>query len=272
MTAISIYDSLFVTANTEGRIQVVCDWAFGMEARRARKSGCGLGELPPETDNLVYRAAERLQHQAGLKQGATLRLVKRIPLQAGLGGASSDAAAALLALNEWWQLRWSRRRLSEIAATLGSDVPFFLQERHSGAMAAICRGRGEQITELVGIPLWPVVVVKPADGLSTAAVYRRCAVPVQPTNVGLLSAALQSGKLVEVGQKLFNRLQEVAEMMSPQVSALRRTCERLGVVGHALSGSGTSYFAICRSAAQARHLAGQLRADQIGQVFQASMI
>ncbi len=272
MAAVSIYDSLIVTANAEGRIQVSCDWAFGMEARRARHGDTGLVSLPPEQDNLVYRAAERLRSEAGLERGATIHLIKRIPSEAGLGGASSDAAAALLALNSFWDLGWSRQRLVGIAAQLGSDVPFFLLERHAGAMAAICHGRGERITKLENVLRLHIVVVKPPVGLSTAAVYRQCSVPEVPVRVASLVAALQTGQLTKVGRALFNRLQEVAESLSPQVCELRRTCERSGVVGHAMSGSGSSYFAVCRSAVQARHLAARLRAAQPGLVFHASMI
>ena len=277
IAAISIFDSLIVTENLEGRIQVHCDWAIGMAARRAQviNSGLvreGIASLPPETDNLVYKAAERLRVRAGISSGAAIRLTKRIPLEAGLGGASSDAAAALLALNVLWRLQWPRERLREIAAELGSDVPFFLLEEFPGAMAAICRGRGERVSRLAGVPRWHMVVVKPAAGLSTAAVYRRCIVPAAPTAASRLVEALRSGNLPDAGQSLFNRLQEVAEDLSPPVIELRRIFERLDVVGHAMSGSGTSYFAICRSAAHARHLAGRLRAERYDQVFYASMI
>jgi 4-diphosphocytidyl-2-C-methyl-D-erythritol kinase len=271
MTAISIYDSLIVTEAEEGRIRVTCDWVCGMEAKRAQHGDCELVSLPGETDNLVYQAAQRLRSQAGVDQGASIQLTKRIPVEAGLGGASSDAAATLLALNTFWRLNWSREQLAELASELGSDIPFFLLDR-PGSMAAVCRGRGERITKLQGVIRGALVVVKPADGLSTAKVYGQCSVPRAPVSVEPLVSALQTGRWNEIGRALFNRLQEVAERLSPRVREMREICERLDVVGHAMSGSGTSYFAICRSDAQACHLASRLRAMRCGLVFQASMI
>jgi 4-diphosphocytidyl-2-C-methyl-D-erythritol kinase len=266
MTAISIYDTLIVTGNTEGRIRLTCDWASGLEARR----GDGIfGPLPSEANNLVYKAAGHLLHQAGISQGVAIRLVKRIPSEAGLGGASSDAAAALLALNAFWNLGWSRERLAGLAAELGSDVPFFLLRPRQGAMAAVCRGRGERITPVVGAPRLHFALVKPLQGLSTAAVYQRCKIPVSPQSTKSLVTAWRTGNLSSVGQGLFNRLQEVAEDLSGEVRVLRRTCEQLDVWGHGMSGSGTSYFVLCRSAVQAQHVAARLRAKRLGQVFHA---
>lgn len=269
MTAISIYDSLFVTTDTEGRLRLTCDWVNGLQSRLG---DAGLPKLPEEADNLVYRAAKRLADEAGISRGAHLRLVKRIPSEAGLGGASSDAAAALLALNAFWDLRWSRERLSEVAAGLGSDVPFFLQRHERGATAAVCRGRGERMTPVVGMPALQFVIMKPPEGLSTAAVYRQCSVPSDPRSAEQLLNALRTGQIDELGKGLFNRLQEVAEHLSPPVVELRRACEQLDIWGHAMSGSGTSYFAICRSAAQARQLTRRLRARLPGIVFHASTV
>jgi 4-diphosphocytidyl-2-C-methyl-D-erythritol kinase len=134
-------------------------------------------------------------------------------------------------------------------------------------MAAICRGRGEQITAIRDVPRWPLVLIKPPVGLSTAAVYRECRVPATPRSAVELVEVLRRRHMTDLGRVLFNRLQEVAEKLSPQVRAVRRACEQADVIGHAMSGSGSSYFAVCRSVSQARHLAARLRAQQAGQVF-----
>ncbi len=110
-----------------------------------------------------------LRDRAGIRAGARLRLLKRIPATAGLGGGSSDAAAALLAGNVGWNLNWSRERLMELAAELGSDVPFFL-----AGGAAICRGRGEVVAPVGRLGTLFGVVVRPPVGLSTARVYGHC--------------------------------------------------------------------------------------------------
>src|SRR5690606_34894116 len=95
--------------------------------------------------NLVLRALAELRAAAGIDRGAAVRLLKRIPSAAGLGGASSNAAAALLAANQLWQLNWTRQELAEIAARLGSDIPFFLGDENQHLSGAVCRGRGERI-------------------------------------------------------------------------------------------------------------------------------
>ena len=116
------------------------------------------------------RCLELLRRACGIEAGISFHLVKRIPSAAGLGGGSSDAAAALVAANTIWNLDWSREALAKVAAELGSDVPFFL-----GSQAAVCRGRGEQIEELSGLGALHFVVVRPPEGLSTQV--RVCQLP-----------------------------------------------------------------------------------------------
>ncbi len=221
--------------------------------------------LPPPEDNLVLRALDRLRRQAGVELGARVRLSKRIPSAAGLGGASSDAAAALWAANLAWQLDWSTDQLARLAAELGSDIPFFFS---SGA--AVCRGRGEEISELDGLPVLDFVVVRPAEGLSTADVYRRC----HPADVARCSSdivnAWRRGDRAAVGRLLHNGLQEPARQLSPAISQLQTAMEACGVLGHQLSGSGTSYFGLCRHVRHARQVAGRLRSQGLGAVYCAS--
>ncbi len=110
-----------------------------------RDRGRGLHDVPEGADNLVVRAVELVRRRAGVRRGASLELVKRIPAAAGLGGGSSDAAAALVAANEGWRLGRSPGELAAWAAELGSDVPFFLADS-----SAVCRGRGEQVEPVEG--------------------------------------------------------------------------------------------------------------------------
>lgn len=265
MTAISIYDSIFVSANTtRGKISLRCDWAGGLAGRYGQEV---LSPLPTGEGNLVYRAAELLARESGITAGVSLRVVKRIPSEAGLGGASSDAAGTLLALNGWWGLNWERDRLAELGARLGSDIPFFLGLAQRGSLAAVCRGRGEKIEPVRGLPRLHLVVMKPPVGLSTPAVFRRCSVPAQPRSVKAIQEVLERGRFERLGTTLFNRLQEPAEQLSPAVVALRQACDTWDIWGHAMSGSGSSYFAVCRSAQHARQIAARQRARGDGQVF-----
>jgi len=227
-----------------------------------------LFEVVPDRDNLAVRALELLRQRSGCELGARLELVKRIPVAAGLGGGSSDAAAALQLANRAWNIHWSRERLRQLAAELGSDVPFFL----SGG-AAICRGRGEQIEPLAAVRPFHFVIVKPHEGLGTSAVYQAhdalSSSPrrTPPGQLSRLVSAVRSGRWQELARELHNGLQTAAASLSPWVERLRAIFDRLDCVGHQLSGSGSAYFGVCRHAQHARRLANILRSRQLGLVY-----
>ena len=205
--------------------------------------GSGFEEVPRDGKNLVLRAVDLVRRRTGTKQGARLRLIKRIPTAAGLGGGSSDAAAALVAANLGWKLGLSLPELAALAAELGSDVPFFL---HRGP--AVCRGRGERIEPAPGLGLMNFVVVRPPEGLATAAVYGVCRPAASPRPLQPLLDALRQGNVRRAGGLLFNRLQAAAEQLSPWIARLGRLLAGEDCLGHGMSGSGTAYFGLFRSA------------------------
>lgn len=223
-------------------------------------------DVPRGKDNLVVRALELLRERSRVQFGARVQLVKRIPQAAGLGGGSSDAAAALRLANLAWELNWSFARLSELAGEIGSDVPFFLRTG-----AAVCRGRGERVEPVRGLPILHFVVVKPEVGLSTADVYSAHANLVQNGSTRSPSAdsvieRIHSRRL-SPKKWLRNRLQDAAATVCPWVERLRLSFDRLDFVGHQLSGSGSAYFGICRHAQHARRLASVLKSQQLGYVY-----
>jgi 4-diphosphocytidyl-2-C-methyl-D-erythritol kinase len=279
MAPISVYDTLYFSPTAEGNIELACRWAAPEETQRRSSSpsldshqdafhgavSCNnLGDLPPEKENLAYRAVALLKKRGGVEAGAAMRLVKRIPSAAGLGGASSDAACALAAANAGWGLHWPRSRLLELAAELGSDVNFFL-----GQGPALCRGRGERIEPVTGLPRLFVVVARPSAGLSTARVFAHSRPADAPQNAERLIQLLRAGNLAAASGAMQNRLQTAAEQLSPEAAALARELEQIGVGAAHMSGSGTSYFALCRSARHARRVAARLRARNVGAVFAA---
>lgn len=143
-----------------------------------RRSGLSVrvvgAELPEGPGNLVYDAASLLAKEAGVARGVTIRLTKRIPLSAGLGGGSSDAAATLIALNRLWRLHWSRSRLSEIGAQLGSDVPFFFR-----GPSAWVSGRGDRVASRPVDPSYTwAVLVHPGFAVSTRWAFEALGAPV----------------------------------------------------------------------------------------------
>jgi 4-diphosphocytidyl-2-C-methyl-D-erythritol kinase len=225
-------------------------------------------DVPAGADNLVVRSLKLFQERSGCQFGARVELVKRIPLAAGLGGGSSDAAAALRLANRAWQVDWDDDRLAEFAAELGSDIPFFLSHG-----AAICRGRGERVERLPPLPPLKVVIVKPADALGTGEVYKAHdsiagqKPPIAKGQLNRLIANLYLGGWQEVGKWMHNRLQAAASLLSPCVEILRRAFAELDFVAHQLTGSGSAYFGICRHAAHARRLASILRTRQLGLVY-----
>ena len=131
---------------------------------RLARARCRLFRRAPIISSLSR--SNCFKNGAAVEFGARVELVKRIPMAAGLGGGSSDAAAALRLANRAWQINWDDDRLTELAAELGSDIPFFLSHG-----AAICRGRGERVERLPPLPPLYFVIVKPAEALGTGEVY-----------------------------------------------------------------------------------------------------
>ena len=217
--------------------------------------------IPSDATNLAVRAVELLKQRAGVEAGAEVQLIKRIPAAAGLGGGSSDAAAALLAANAAWRVGWTRTRLMELAAELGSDVPFFL-----GEGAAICRGRGELVESCRGLGDWHSVVVVPPIGLSTAEVYANVEVSSTPRCVDSYVRELRS-RTCRSDVRAYNALEGAADRLTPWIGRLRNEFEQAGCCNHAMSGSGSSYFGIYQHAREARRAARVLEARGLGGVF-----
>ena len=151
MTAIDLYDVLTIDDEPTGNLSLTCD----------------LPELSCGPDNLILKAAGLLKTRTGCLRGAAIHLTKRIPWASGLGGGSSDAAAALAGLNDLWKLGLSKPELAELSGEIGSDVPFFYS-----TPAAWCTGRGEIVEAVPLSRTLDFVVVCPETGLGTAEVYR----------------------------------------------------------------------------------------------------
>jgi 4-diphosphocytidyl-2-C-methyl-D-erythritol kinase len=193
----------------------------------------------PKEENLVWKAAILLASQFGEMQGVQITLRKNIPSGAGLGGGSSNAAAALLGLRRFWNLEISDDQLFAIASKLGSDVPFFL----SGG-TALGTGRGEQISALPDPPAENLVVIFPGIHVSTAEAYRSL-------NLGLTSKAtdhriqrfcglVQSKKMYRA--EIFNDFEASILTSYPGIEEAKRYLTDRGAIATLLSGSGSSVF------------------------------
>jgi len=236
MHAVDLADELEFTPAEE--IEVVCD----------------SDDVPTGRDNLVWAAAHLLRAETGVDAGAVIRLRKRIPIESGLGGGSSDAAAALLGLSSLWQLRLDRARLADIAARLGSDVPFFLWRG-----TALCTGRGEQVTPLPCPRALHFILLLPEVSVSTARVYGSTSRLTSPRKLGTFNRlALESGDFPALGKALFNRLEETTFRLYPQLEAMKGKLAELPLDGVLMSGSGSCIFGLCRTVADATRWADAL--------------
>jgi len=216
------------------------------------------GEAPAGGDNLCLRAAETINSVLRKPVGARIRLVKRIPQAAGLGGGSSDAAAVLRALDFLLGGVLRKRELLSMAASLGSDVPFFLL---GGTVLA--GGRGERISPLKQAPPLQVVLVNPGRELSTSEVYRwfdqAGGEDPPPGGPEALIGALPGGDTGEISRHLFNSLQRAACILAPEVEELLASALRAGAEGALVSGSGPTVFLLARDEDGATALEARMR-------------
>jgi 4-diphosphocytidyl-2-C-methyl-D-erythritol kinase len=207
-------------------------------------------------DNLVWRAVVALQQRTGRRgMGIRIRLHKHLPVAAGLGGGSSDAATTLLALNQFWQLGLGHAELQEVAITLGADVPFFI-----GGHTALVEGIGERLTPL---PEWPrvaLVLVNPGVPLTTHSVFRAFA--------GRLTRGAEEGYLERIRQTvdpatlLENDLEPIAQALEPKIGVVTQTLRLAGARATLMSGSGPSVFGLFADLAKAEAVAHRLRQEQ----------
>ena len=243
---IDLADELSFESSPSG-IQLTCD---------APALSCG-------NDNLIVKAARLLQRVGNTSSGAAIHLTKRIPIAAGLGGGSSDAASTLLGLNELWQMRLPASRLMELAARLGSDVPFFLYQ----TPYAIGRGRGERCEPVSSSLMLFAVLAVPDAPLSTKEIYeawdhqkkQESVLTASTASITIVAHALRNGSLRELAQGLANDLAPAAIRRCPVIARIHALLRDLGCLGVCLSGSGPSVFGLCTDEQQAQALAGNLR-------------
>ena len=216
--------------------------------------------VPTGDSNLICRALRAAWRRRDLAASCEVEVHKRTPSQAGLGGGSGDAAAAIVAANQLWALGLTEQEMLAAAAEVGSDVPGQL----SGG-ANLCEGRGELVTPTpvpAGVPL---VIAKPGAGLSTADVFRRCRPGASsPTHApAALASALWSGDWRKTAQLMTNHLQAAAMELCEDLRKVAGLFDRLPLVAHQMTGSGAAYFGVCRSHQQAKQSAAWLRSQGV---------
>jgi 4-diphosphocytidyl-2-C-methyl-D-erythritol kinase len=222
---------------------------------------CSDVTLPTDSGNLVYRAASAFLQQAKIKDGVKIHLQKNIPLAAGLGGGSGNAATTLLGLNDLFARPLSAQGLHELAAALGSDIPFFLQTQPALAM-----GRGENVKSLapfLALRDASIILAHPGFGISTAWSYQSLArfpeaLNGKPGRAQKLISLLETADLKAAGKEFYNSLEAPALEKYPLLVLFQEFFRAHGADATLMSGSGSTTFAL---------LQGQLAAEQLVEKF-----
>ena len=226
LQTISLCDTLRFTVTDAPHIVLACD------DRR----------MPSGAENIVCCAAAALQRRFKSPQGAYIRLEKRIPVEAGLGGGSSDAAVTLLALARLWQTGATKDDLAEIAGSLGADVPFFLK----GGMV-LATGIGRELTELPDTDEKFLIVIKPIAGISTSSAYRALNAPsLTSAEAKTILSSSQRSEFFDIldSDAVQNDFEAVAFGVEPEIARAKAALVRSGARVALLAGSGSAVFGI----------------------------
>ncbi len=223
---------------------------------------CSDPSLPTDASNLVHRAAAAFLERAGIRDGVRMHLEKKIPMAAGLGGGSGNAATTLLALNELFDTPLPPTVLHELAAALGSDIPFFLQDR-----PALATGRGEKVGSLTpfrALEGRAFLLVHPGFGIATAWAYKElarfpAALNGEPGRARQLIALLDGGDLRQAARGFYNSLEAPALEKYPWLAVLQEFLREHGALAALMSGSGSTTFAIASDTCAAQELEERVR-------------
>lgn len=256
--------SLEVPERSESKFQTSVSWrqSISLTETDGDFDGDEAWDIPTDSRNLVLRGLAQIRQSTGFTGGARVHLVKRIPAAAGLGGGSSNAAAAIvafLAANH----SWDRQLATQAASSLGSDIPFFLgNERNCGLMHA--DGRGERCTPIAAKPNLRFVVCHPPEGCCTAAIYAALATDYlcnhhTPKTHGFLLDACVAEDEHKIGAGLFNALQSSAVKQNPWIETQLDILNECGGPFRMMSGSGSSCFAMLVDGQDATEVEEQVR-------------
>jgi 4-diphosphocytidyl-2-C-methyl-D-erythritol kinase len=229
---------------------------------------CDDPSLKPDHSNLVYRAAAAVLEQSGQTVGLDMALAKRIPMGAGLGGGSSDAAATIIGLNRILKLGWSPEEMAEVGQTLGSDVPFFFF-----APSATVAGRGEKVTAVRMTGSRWIVLVNPSFPVETKWAYRQ----LSESRPGVVPVSRSHAALEAVPELSWKQVMETAEndFETPVFKAYPLLCDikqeltARGAEVALLSGSGATVFGVFFDETSARHAQASFLKEQPFKVFVA---
>lgn len=239
MTTIDLCDRIELTPLSDNQIEVTLWSQF----------------VPNDERNLAYQAAKVFKETYHIHQGVHIKIDKCIPVSAGLGGGSADAAAVLRGLNRLWNVNVSKKELAQLGATISSDVSFCVYGN-----TAIARGRGEEIEPLPNPPPCWVVLAKPDIGVSTRTVFQQIEIEkLQHPNTNGVVRALYTRNFKEMCQHLGNALEDITMQMYPEVKRLKEKMIKAGATGVLMSGSGPTVYGLVEQERKAKRIYNGMR-------------
>lgn len=269
---VSLFDELTFSLRQDPEIELEIslpkDVSWSEDASAELKGDEVAWQIPCGQDNLVHKAARAVQQRLGCKHGANIRLRKQIPASAGLGGGSSDAAAAVVAgLLAWNQ--WDRQLANKICSQIGSDVPFFLGSESQIGLAK-ASGRGEKCEAIPAQPALEMIITHPPVGCSTAEIYALCRPTAAPKQAQEIITACESGQFQKIGAALFNALQSPASQTTDWIDRQLSIFATHGAAFALMSGSGSSCFALLEHAESGKSICASAARTGIRRVYQVA--
>ena len=230
---ISLHDTILIEKTNQTNTKVICDHP----------------SVPSDITNLVYRAAELLFNESGVRVGLNIHIDKVIPVAAGLGGGSSNAAVVMLAVNKMCNLGFKKERLLKLGAKLGADVPFFLLDES----CAFGRGIGDVLEPIRNVPTYWYVIIYPKIHISSKWAYEhfKLSLTKKKPGVTIFSRALKSANLEEIAPVLYNDLASMVGASYKEVQSAEKALRTAGIKAVLLSGSGPCVFGICQTKEEA---------------------
>ena len=254
MQTVDIYDKLYMEKTEDGNISMEINIPF----------------VPCDSSNIVYKAIDLIRKEYNIKEGIHVKLFKAIPVSAGMGGGSADAAAALKGMNRLFSLRMSGAKLREYAARLGADVPYLVD-----GGTCLAEGIGEILTPIEGIPSCKLIIVKPKASASTKHVYTKYdeAERTYHPDVDGMVEAIKDGDLNKMCSLLGNVLEEVTAGEVAAVNELKSELTAYGAKGVLMSGSGTTVFGIFSEDADTKKIKSELmKRENVRSVFDSRFV
>ncbi len=239
MASIDLADRLYLEEIPEDKIIIETNKAF----------------LPTDKKNHVYEALELIKERFDIKKGLQVKIHKEIPVAAGLGGGSTDSAAALRAVNRLWNLGLSLEELARLGAEIGSDVPYCVYGQTS-----LVEGFGEKVTPIAPMPQCWVVVVKPRMSVSTRTIFAKIVMDeLYHPDIAALVSAIEENDYQKMTANLGNSMEVVTIKKHPIIQQLKDRMLKYGADAAMMSGSGPTVYALCHKYSRAKHVFNALK-------------